>query len=202
MKVYEALAKQLEQAEESDGPAGVLLNLRLEGGGARELHFVAQPVQELDFHRGLIDLARKVQQERFHRKPVLAERRFVAHVRDRLIGVPADFGLGDVDAALGKLLFVRGEVQGGDSLFAADADSLDDGPVHRKGPAEQPASGADAALRKQVADAAARNPLALDFDRRQDLGPESLLTAEFGEQRDVTRLAMTEAEVRADHDPQ
>src|SRR5207247_1323736 len=66
-----ALAEQLEQAEEFDGLAGVLLDLGLEGGGAGELHFVAQPVQELDLHRGLLDLARKAQQERFHGQPVL-----------------------------------------------------------------------------------------------------------------------------------
>src|SRR5437762_1550450 len=83
-----------------------------EGGGSGARHLVAQPVEELDLHPGLIDLARRVQQERFHGQPVLAEGRFVAYVRDRLISLPADFGMGDVDAALRELLFVRGEVQG------------------------------------------------------------------------------------------
>ena len=72
--------KGFEQPEEFERAARVFLNLDFEDSGILELHFIAQPEKELDFHFGLRHLAVEIQQKRLHREIVIPESGLVADV--------------------------------------------------------------------------------------------------------------------------
>ena len=194
-----ALGKRPPKPEELQGAAGVFLDLELEDGGVLELDFIAQAVEEFDFHIRLGNFtARKVQEEGLDGQSLIVTKsRFVADVGDGIVEHLADSCAGDVHTGLGQLFLDGSKVESRDGVLASHSHAGHNRPINGEGPAQEPIGNVNTALHQQFPDAGAGNPLSAHFKQGQHFHFETLLPAQLFQNFHVPRLTVSKAEIRS-----
>lgn len=195
------LSPTLEQPEEFQGAAGIVLDLCFEDGGVLKLDFIAQPVDELDFHIRVVDLtACVVEKKSFDRETVIVTKRgFVAHIGDGVIRLSSKIGARHVDSSFWQLFLSGSKIERRNGVFTSHPQARNNRPISGEGPSQQPVGQMDAAFHQQLSDATAGNSLPAHFEQRQGqhFHFETFLTAEFVEYFHIARLTISKAKVRS-----
>ncbi len=128
---------------------------------------------------------------------MVAKRRLITDIGDRIVTLPAEQCVRYVDAGFGQLLFDGREVKRGNCVLSANAQSRNDGSARRKRSSQQSRGFMDFSIGKEFTNTCARDSVASHSQHRDHFDTKAFLMSQLFQNFRITGLAVSKTEIRS-----